>query len=140
MTPDSSRSIAYQSRQVKKGMSLADFEHRVTPFVHEYLPKLFSGNESSLHTFYVDLDRTVENMLHNGANQFGDAALAMQVSVPSSVLGSWFIRRTEDRLKRDSMTMSRALQAKLRTLLPFSYFQEVSRLRSNPTAAALLAS
>ena len=138
MTPDSSRSIAYQSRQVKKGMSLADFEHRVTPFVHEYLPKLFSGNESSLHTFYVDLDRTVENVLHNGANQFGDAALAMQVSVPSSVLGSWFIRRTEDRLKRDSMTMSRALQAKLRTLLPFSYFQEVSRLRSNPTAAALL--
>src|SRR5229473_244660 len=138
MTPDSAKSIAYQSRQVKKGMNLADFEHRVTPFIHEYLPGLFSGNESSLQTFYIDLDRTVENVLHNGTNQFGDVALAMQVSVPSSVLGSWFIRRSEDRLKRDSTTLSLALQANLRALLPFCYFQDVSRLRSNPTAAALL--
>ncbi len=138
MTPDSAKSIAYQSRQVKKGMNLADFEHRVTPFIHEYLPGLFSGNESSLQTFYIDLDRTVENVLHNGTNQFGDVALAMQVSVPSSVLGSWFIRRSEDRLKRDSATLSLALQANLRALLPFCYFQDVSRLRSNPTAAALL--
>ena len=138
MAPDSSQSIAYQSRQVKKAMSLADLEHRVTPFVQEYLPQLFSGNESSLQTFYLDLDRTVENVLHNGANQFGDVALDMQVSAPSSVLGSWFIQRSADRLKRDSMTMSLALQANLRKLLPFCYFQEVSRLRSNPTAAALL--
>ena len=138
MTPDSTQSIAYQSRQVKKAMSLADFEHRVTPFVHEYLPQLFSGNESSLQTFYLDLDRTVENELHNGANQFGDVALDMQVSVPSAVLGSWFIRRSRDRLKQDSMRMSLALQAKLRTLLPFCYFQDASKLRSNPAAAALL--
>jgi hypothetical protein len=138
MLPDSTQSIAYQSRQVKPAMSLADFEHRVTPFVHEYLPQLFSGNESSLQTFYLDLDRTVENVLHNGANQFGDVALDMQVSVSSSVLGSWFIRRNPDRLKQDSMVMSLALQAKLRKLLPFCYFQDVSRLRANPTAAALL--
>lgn len=138
MAPDSAKSIAYESRQVKKGMRLADFEHRVTPFVHEYLPQLFSGNGSSLQTFYVDLDRTVENVLHNGANEFGDTALAMQVSAPSSVLGSWFIRRTKDRLKQDSMSMSRALQVKLRTLLPFSFFQDISKLRSNPSAAALL--
>jgi len=138
MTPDSSRSIAYQSRQVKKAMSLVDFEHRVTPFVHEYLPQLFAGNESSLQTFYIDLDRTVENLLHNGANQFGDVALSMQVAMPSSVLGSWFIRRDTNRLKRDTMTMSRALQAKLRQLLPFCYFQDLSNLRSNPSAAALL--
>jgi hypothetical protein len=138
LSPESTGSISYQLRQVKKGMSLVDFEHRITPFVQEYLGQLFAGNESSLQTFYVDLDRTVENVLHNGANQFGDAALGMQVSVPSEVLGSWFIGRSEDRLKRDSMNMSRALQAKLRTLLPFFYFQDVSRLRSNPSAAALL--
>ena len=76
--------------------------------------------------------------LHNGANQFGDVALDMQVSVPSAVLGSWFIRRSRDRLKQDSMSMSLALQAKLRTLLPFCYFQDVSKLLSNPAAAALL--
>jgi hypothetical protein len=138
MAPDSSQSIAYQSRQVKQAMALVDFEQRVTPFVHEYLDQLFSGNESSLQTFYVDLDRTVENVLHNGANEFGDVALSMQVAVPSTVLASWFIRRDGNRLKQDRMAMSRALQRRLRQLLPFCYLQDVSRLRSNPSIAALL--
>lgn len=138
MAPDSGDSIAYQSRQVKKAMTLVDFEHRVTPFVHEYLNQLFSGNESSLQTFYVDLDRTVENVLHNGSNEFGDIALSMQVALPSSVLASWFIRRDGQQLKQDSMAISRALQKKLRQLLPFSYLQDVKRLRSNPSVAALL--
>ena len=138
MAPDATQSIAYQSRQVKKAMALMDFEERVTPFINTYMPNLFAGNQSSLQTFYVDLDRTVENVLHNGSNEFGDVALSMQVSVPSAVLGSWFIRRDNDRLKQDSMALSRALQAKLRQILPFSFFQEVDRLRSNPSAAALL--
>jgi hypothetical protein len=138
MTPDATQSIAYQSRQVKKAMTLVDFEHRVTPFIHEYLPQLFSGNGSSLQTFYVDLDRTVEKVLHNGANEFGNVALSMQVSVPSSALASWFIRRDENRLKRDSLAMSRALQKRLRQLLPFCFFQDVSKLRANPSVAALL--
>jgi hypothetical protein len=58
--------------------------------------------------------------------------------MPSSVLGSWFIARSADRLKRDSMALSLALQVKLRQLLPLSFFQDVTRLRSNPSAAALL--
>lgn len=138
MTADSSQSIAYQSRQAKKAMTLVDFKHRVTPFVHEYLSQLFSGNESSLQTFYADLGRTVENVLHNGAKEIGDVALAMQVAVPNSVLASWFIGRDESRLKQDSMAMSRALQRKLRQLLPSCFFQEVGSLRSNPSVAALL--
>jgi len=136
MTPDSTQSIAYQSRQVQRAMTLSDFEHRVTPFINQYLPGLFSGN--ALQTFYVDLDRTVENVLHNGANEFGDVALSMQVTLPGSVLGSWFIRRDQDTLKRDSALMSCALQAKLRQLIPFLYFQDVNNLRANPPAAALL--
>jgi hypothetical protein len=138
IAPDAEQSIAYQSRQVKKAMTLIDFENRVTPFVHEYLSQSFTGDGSSLQTFYVDLDRTVENVLHNGANEFGDVALSMQVSVPSSVLASWFIRRDESTLKRDNMAMSRALQRKLRQLLPSCFFQDVNRLRANPSVAALL--
>ena len=136
MTPDSSQSISYQSRQVKKAMTLSDFEHRVTPFVNQYLPGLFS--DSSLQTFYIDLDRTVERVLHNGANEFGDVALSMQVTLPSSVLGSWFVRRDSDQLKRDSALISCTLQTKVRQLLPFCYFQDLDNLRANPAAAALL--
>jgi hypothetical protein len=53
-------------------------------------------------------------------------------------LASWFIRRDGDRLKQDSLAISRALQKKLRQLLPLSYLQDINRLRSNPSVAALL--
>lgn len=131
--------IAYQSRQVKQNMKLADFEHRTTPFIRSYLANLFAaGGPSSLDTFYADLDRAVEDQVHNGANEFGDVALAMQIALPGSVLASWFRRRTADQVKRDSMEVSRRLQAKLKELIPFYYFQDLARLQPNPTAAALL--
>jgi hypothetical protein len=77
-------------------------------------------------------------VLCNGANEFGDVALSMQVILPSSVLGSWFIRRDADQLRRDSALISCVLQTKLRQLLPFCYFQDLNNLRANPAAAALL--
>jgi hypothetical protein len=137
--PGSAGVVAYQCRQVKQGMKLADFEHRTTPFIQSYLANLFAvGGPSSLGTFYADLDRAVEDQVHNGTNEFGDVALAMQVALPGSVLASWFRRRTADQVKQDSMEMSRRLQTKLRELIPFYFFQDLARLQPNPSAAALL--
>jgi len=131
--------IAYQYRQVKQDMKLADFEHRTTPFIQTYLADLFAaGGASSLDTFYADLDRAVEDQVHNGANEFGNVALAMQIALPGSVLASWFRRRTADQAKSDSNEVSRRLQARVKELLPFYFFQDLARLQPNPTAAALL--
>lgn len=132
------KSIAYQLLQVKENMKLMDFEQRVSPFVHEHLMHLFPGGGASLQTYYIDLDRTVENALANGTNEFGDVALSMQVSLPGSVLAAWFRPRTTDELRRDQMTLSRHLQVQLKRLLSAYYFQDIGRLQPNPSAAALL--
>jgi len=137
-SPDETESIAYEMRQTKTQMKLMDFEHRITPFITAYLPNLFTGTGASLQTFYNDLDRTVENVLHNGTNNFGDVAILMQVGAPAAALNAWFIPRDPTRIKRDGLSLSRAIQASIRTLLPFYYFQEDSTLVQNISTAALL--
>jgi hypothetical protein len=62
----------------------------------------------------------------------------LQVTLPASILDGWFRRRTTDELKSSSMLVSRALQAKLKQLVPFYYFQDRNKLQLNETAAALL--
>lgn len=136
--PDDTESIAYEMRQAKANLTLVDFEHRVTPFITEYLLNLFSAPNASLQTFYTDLDRTVENVLHNGTNNFGDVAITMQVAAPAAALQAWFVPRDPVRIRRDNLTLSRAIQHSFRTLLPFYYFQEDSKLVMNITTAALL--
>jgi len=136
MLPDDTQSISYELREAKKQMSLVDFEHQVTPLLNEYFPHLLAG--SQLQTFYTDLDRTVENVLHNGTNEFGDVAILLQVSAPAAALGAWFIRRDPARLVRDKMNMSRSIQATLRKIIPFYYLQEDFRLAPNSALAPLL--
>ena len=138
MAPSESQTIAYELREARAKMSLVDFEHQVTPFINSYLPKLFAGDGNKLTTFYTDLDRTAENVLHNGTNEFGDVATSMQVSAPAQVLSAWFIRRDPARLRRDKIELSKALQMSFRRLLPAYYLQEDSKLASNFTIAALL--
>ena len=135
---DDTESIAYEMRQAKAKMTFVDFEHRVTPFINEYLANLFSETGASLQTFYTDLDRTVENVLHNGTNDFGDVAILMQVAAPAAALNAWFIPRDPVRIKRDGLYLSRAIQASIRTLLPFYYFRDDSKLVQNISTAALL--
>jgi hypothetical protein len=136
MVPDDTQSITYELRQAKKKMSLIGFEHQVTPLLENYLPNLVPSNQVT--TFYTDLDRTVENKLHNGTNEFGDVGILLQVSTPAAALGAWFIRRDPVRLKRDKMAMSLRIQSSLRKLLPFYFLQEDSKLTQNTVVAPLL--
>jgi hypothetical protein len=136
MAPDESQSISYELRQAKARMAVSDFEHQVTPLLSNYFPNLLAG--SQLQTFYSDLDRTVEGVLHNGTNEFGDVALLLQVSAPATTLSAWFIRRDSARLKRDGMNLSRSIQATLRKIIPFYYLQEDSKLAPNSAIAPLL--
>jgi len=137
MAASDTQSIAYELRQARRKMTLVNFEHQVTPFIRNYLPNLFSG-DGKLTTFYTDLDRTVENVLHNGTNEFGDVAISMQAGAPAELLSAWFIPRDPARLKRDQMILSKSLQASFRTVLPLYYLQEDSKLAQNFSIAALL--
>src|SRR5262249_53280073 len=95
--------VSYELRQAKADMKFADLEETVTPFLTVYLSNLFSRPESSIHTFLFDLDRTVENLVGNGPNEFGDVLLRMQLAGPARLLTSWFEERTDDQIKADMM-------------------------------------
>lgn len=137
MAPDQDQALAYQSLQVKSKMTLAELKFRTKPFIQATLPNVFPDG-ASLDRFYMALDQTISHTLNNRNNDFGDVAVNLQIALPAAVLDAWFQKRTEDELKSASMRLSRALQAKLKQLIPFYYFQELNNLQSNATAAALL--
>jgi hypothetical protein len=131
--------ISYQVLLAKRDMSLAELRFRTRPFIDEYLAALFTSGSASIDTFYAGLDRTVEELVHNGPNEFGDVLLNLQVALPGSILQSWVTPLDEAGIHAARMRMSRALQTRLRALLPLYYFQELDHLIANPVAAALLA-
>jgi len=132
------QSASYQLLQVKKNMKLIDFEARVSPFIHEHFMDEFPDSGPSVQSFYMDLSRMAGSAVPGRAGNFGDVALSMHVALPGSVLAAWFQPKTPADLLRDSMNLSRSLQARLKWLLPAYFFQELDNLRPNPSAAALL--
>jgi hypothetical protein len=137
MKPDPDQALAYQSLQVKTKMTRAELEFRTKPFIQATLGNLFT-DDASLDRFFLALDQTISNVLANRNNDFCDVAVNLQVTLPASILDGWFRRRTADELKSSSMLVSRALQAKLKQLIPFYYFQDRNNLQLNENAAALL--
>jgi hypothetical protein len=137
MAPATDQAVAYQSLQVKSNTTLAELEFRTRDFLQTMLGNVFTDG-SSLDRFYLALDQTVSNKTGNRNNNFGDVALNLQISLPATVLASWFQPRNDSAVKNSSMRMSLALQAKLKALIPSFYFQNLDNLQPNPTAAALL--
>jgi hypothetical protein len=131
------QTVAYQSLQVKSGATLAELEFRTRDFLGTMLSNVFA-DDASATTFYMALDQTVSNIIKNRNNDFGDLALNLQVALPASVLAAWFQPLSPSAVKNASMMMSRALQAKLKALIPAFFFQNVNNLQPNETAAALL--
>lgn len=132
-------SWSYRYAAVQPRLRRAGLEARIGPFVSKYLPDAFAkGGPSSFDTWITDLDRAVEDVLHNGANEFGDTILDMQVIAPGAALAAWFRERSPAQRKQDSMEMSRRIQGALKQLVPFYYLSVPERLHQNPTVAALL--
>jgi hypothetical protein len=137
VTPAMDQTVAYESLQVKSNTTLAELEFRTRDFLQTMLGNVFTDN-ASLDRFYLALDQTISKITGNRNNDFGDVALNLQVALPAAVLGSWFQARNGSAVKSASMAMSRALQAKLKWLIPSFYFQNLENLQPNSTAAALL--
>lgn len=137
MAPATNQAVAYESLQVKSNMTLTELKFRTRTFVQTMLGDIFT-DDASLDRFYLALDQTISNITGNRNNNFGDVALNLQVALPAEVLASWFQPRNGTAVKGACMLMSRALQAKLKELIPSFYFQNLDNLNLNPTAAALL--
>ena len=130
-------SIAYQSLQVKSDVKRGELEARTTPFINSMLANVLPDGPAQ-HTFFAALDQTISAATGNGNNDFGDVAWNFQVSLPGSVLAAWFQPMDDSLATHLSMMMSRSLQAKLRALVPFYFFQDLNNLNPNSAAAAAL--
>jgi hypothetical protein len=137
MAPAADQAVAYESLQVRSNTTLAELEFRTRDFLQTMLGNVFA-DDASLDRFYLALDQTISNITGNRNNNFGDVALNLQVALPAAVLASWFQPRNGSALKNACMMMSRALQAKLKALIPSFYFQNLDKLQPNESAAALL--
>ncbi|MBK5292742.1 MAG: hypothetical protein JJE04_13825 [Acidobacteriia bacterium] len=131
-----SMSMSYRLLHARKNMRREDLIRLTRPFIQDYMPSKFAA--ADLSTWYTEFDRTVENVVHNGPNEFGDVFTTMEVTVPGSALAAWLLPRDEAQHKAAKMEMSRQIQRTVRRLLPFYYFQDVGHLRQNASAAALL--
>ena len=125
-----SGTVAYEARQVAKGMRAIDFERRTRPFIETYLSGLFPDGETSLDAFY----QVVEG---DGATK-RDVALSMQVTYPAGVLASWLLPRDEMAIRADGMKLSRSVQVNLRRLIARTHFENIDNLEFNESVAALL--
>lgn len=135
--PAADQSIVYQQLQIKTKTTLKELEFRTKPFIRSMLAGAFA-DEGALDSFYLGLDQTVSKILQNPINNFGEVAINLQVNLAASVLAAWFKRLSPGEIKNASMMMSRSLQANLKRLISSTYFQDVSNLRPDETAAALL--
>jgi len=135
---DSDGSISYELRSVKADMRPVDLEAQTSTFIHDYLSGLFSGGDTSIRTFYADLDNALTVATHNQSNHLGDVAIAMQLSLQAGVLGGWFQPRDKNQLKTDQMQLSRSLQFAFQNQLPSLFFRDLRQYALNESIAALL--
>lgn len=145
---DVSLSYGYSLRQVKKEMKRADLQYQLRSYIDaetggkSLLSGVFSqptegGTSASFDAWLGDLDAAVEQVLHNGPDTFGDTLFSLQVGVSSNVTAAW-LKATADDTSPRYLDMSRRLQAKLKQLIPFIYFQNPDKYSSARQAAASL--
>ncbi len=120
--------VSYRSRQVRPGISLTELKFRTESFLSEMIETPVLN----------DLYSAIQATAGYGNPGLGDVALDFQVALPGSILGLWLKPRTKDERRDAALAMSRTLQRRLKELVPSLYLADLSQLRQNAAAAALL--
>jgi len=135
---------SYRLLQFKSDMGREELEYYTRPFILEYIesenptvPRQFPAS-NTLSLWYRQFDDTVEEHLHNGAERFGSVLASYEVAIPGAALGAWFAPRTAAQTRAAARAVSLKIQAGVKRLLPFYYFQDPQHLSSLPAPAALL--
>ncbi|MDH4066519.1 MAG: hypothetical protein OEW19_19115, partial [Acidobacteriota bacterium] len=127
---------AYELRHARAGLRRGELEMYTRPFLDAYMRDRF-GEPQQWSQWYTELDHTVEGLLANGPDQFGDVLLSLQVSIPGRALGAWLTSSLDQ--TQASQRLSRAIQRSLKTVIPHYYCQDEEHLIQNAASAALLA-
>lgn len=126
---------SYQLLHARDGMRREELESYTRPFIERYMGDLFRGG-TTLSAWYNEFDRTVEHVLANGPEEFGDVCATFDVSMPGEVLGAWM--QPHDDVTAAGKAMSKAIQQALKDVVLFYYLADIARLRDLASSAALL--
>lgn len=134
---------SYTFRQASKNMKRADLQYQLKPYVNVYFPSAFSAPRNStasasFDTWLGDLDKTIDQIEYNGTDNFGHTLFSLEMSLSSKIASSW-LNTPSNRKAAEYMNMSRALQAKLKELIPLYYFKDVENYNNIRPASFLLA-
>jgi hypothetical protein len=126
---------SYQLLHAKAKMGREELEAYTRPFIQEFMTDQFKGN-TNLSFWYNQFDRTVENILNNGPEDFGDLCARFEVTMPGETLGAWTTRMPD--VTSAAKRMSKAIQKALKHVVPFYYLTDISKLHDRSSSAALL--
>ena len=127
---------SYTFRQSVKKMRGSDARAQLVPYLQTYFASSFRG-DSSPSTWIADLDKQIDQVEFNGTENFGNTLLSLELGVPAAVAAGWLNTPSEKKAEA-YMRMSRAIQAKLKELIPFYFFADLENLEEPDAAAPLL--
>jgi hypothetical protein len=134
---EQSMTHAYSFRQAVPKMRRRVLEAQLGAYAATYFPGTFGTGEASFSTWVSDLDRTVDKVLNNGPDNFGNTLMSLEVTAPARLVGAW-AAAPESAKAEEYFAMSKTVQTQLRRLIPLSYFQDLTKLNHRVPSAALL--
>ncbi|MEQ1912955.1 MAG: hypothetical protein ABMA15_29335, partial [Vicinamibacterales bacterium] len=126
---------SYQLLHARAAMQRGELEMYTRPFLEQYMKDRF-GAQERWSQWYAEFDQTVDGLLSNGPDQFGDTLLSIEATIPAAALFAWM--HPQPNMPAASKAVSRAIQSALKAIIPFYHLQDPTRLAQNPSAAALL--
>jgi hypothetical protein len=134
---DTSMTHSYSFRQAVSNMRRKAFESQMKTYVDEYFPGSFQGGDMSLSTWVADLDRTIDQVLDNGPDNFGNTLMSLEVSAPSRLVAAW-AKAPLAAKAAEYRKMSLAVQTHLKRLIPLCHFQNLDEYKNRISSAVLL--
>jgi hypothetical protein len=126
-------SYGYTLTKAASAMGTAQLQQDLTPLVGEYMPGLF--DRKPLSDWVSAVDGQVDPA-HTGV--LGPVVFAFDVSLPPTAFQSWF-SAPADAKDPHYFALSKALQRRLRQIIPFYYFQDPANYDAGVAANSVLA-
>ncbi len=131
-----SMTVSYGFKRAIPAMTTTALLHQLGALQPSYFPGEFGvPGKPSLLNWVTDLDKLFDGIESNGTGQLGNTLLSMEVSAPGRVLASWLSAPANDK-DPVYLQMSRNIQSALKRLLPYCYFQDLTRYKGGNSAAA----
>ena len=121
---EGSFTYSYSLRQANRELRKSQARMQLVTYTRTYFPDAFTGPpKETLETWVDDLDRIIDDIEHNGTNNFGNTVLDLEVSLPGAAVAAWF-QAPQDKKAPVYLDMSRRIQQKLKEVTASYYLSD----------------